>query len=553
MTGGLDKSFAVLAKTRNEAATGMLLKLLDAASSEVRLAALRAVARRRSAAAQLELLRRWHTFSGRSKSIVAEHTGRISAVLRDAVLSADEQLCGNACDVVQRLREYDLIPALITAAEDRANPLADLAADTLLALAEMLFDELAGPRDYRNRRDPQLVRNFVLGALESSLARFDQHRRREILEAFLLLASRENSLLKGLLNHVHEKVYLATVSLLTSSRRPGVMRLLLSYLDDQHAPTTIHSILTRRSDVPFLRHLARKVAGGLSPNVKINLKRIDAFSWLRDDLSILLALSEEEQRGIVVLVMASGMNRLRAFEVVRFVLRRGGTEGRRAAAEVLHHFTGAEANELMLASLADDDAQVQASVIGHLRERGIPGAMQRLVELIDSPHEEVREAARGSLTEFCFERFLGAFDTLEESVRRNTGRLVKLVDPTAVAQLRDEFQTPSRNRRLRALGMAMAMQVAPQVESDVILTASDPDQFLRCEAARALADCDSETASNALRELLLDRVASVQEAAEQALAAQHARAVAAASRTGRSPATLPPAPSPPPVAPTEVP
>ena len=43
------------------------------------------------------------------------------------------------------VREFDLIPALINAAEDEANPNRDLVAATLLSLAETLYDELERP------------------------------------------------------------------------------------------------------------------------------------------------------------------------------------------------------------------------------------------------------------------------------------------------------------------------------------------------------------------------------------------------------------------------
>ena len=122
---------------------------------------------RRSAAGQRELLRRWHTLSKRWKKIVADSGGRLSNAIRDAIVSRDEQLQLNGCDAVLTLREYDLIPALITAAEESSNPQAEHSAETLLLLADALCEELAAPRDYQNRRDPRLVhagrRQYVLG------------------------------------------------------------------------------------------------------------------------------------------------------------------------------------------------------------------------------------------------------------------------------------------------------------------------------------------------------------------------------------------------------
>ena len=111
--------------------------------------------------------------------------------------------------------------------------------------------------------------------------------------------------------------------------------MLINYLNDAHAPTTIHSILARRHDVSFLRHLLRHVAGDLTTNMRLNLRRIASFVWLRDDLSVLAALNDEEQGGVIQLAMASAMNRLEVFEVVKYVLKNGGPVGRRSALAAL--------------------------------------------------------------------------------------------------------------------------------------------------------------------------------------------------------------------------
>ena len=215
--------------------------------------------------------------------------------------------------------------------------------------------------------------------------------------------------------------------------------------------------------------------------------------------------------------MLSGVNRLDAFEVVRLAIKQGGNLAKSYASSCLEEFHGAEANQLVLECLHDPDGQVRANVVGQLRERGIPGAMQQLLGLIGSPDPRLSEAARGSLNEFTFERLLGSFDLLSEDVAESTGRLVKSIDQRAVEKLKVEFRSPSRTRRLRALAMSIAMGAVQEVEPEVLEMASDPDLFLRVEAARALAQCDSPAAGQLLRERLLDPSPSVQEAAEQSL------------------------------------
>ena len=76
----------------------------------------------------------------------------------------------------------------------------------------------------------------------------------------------------------------------------------------------------------------------------------------------------------------------------------------------------------------------------------------------------MRNAARESLAEFSFDRFVSAFDMLDDEVRRTTGSLVRKINPDAVVTLAEELRTPSRGRRLRALAIADAMDVIEQLE-----------------------------------------------------------------------------------------
>ncbi len=519
MSDGLELTFSVLAKTRNEAAVPVLLDALDAPDRSVQVGALRALLARRSAAGQRELLDRWHTLSRRWKKIVADSGGRLSSAIRDAILSPDEQLHQNGCDAVLTLREYDLIPLLVKAAEDTANPRAEHSAETLLLLADSLCEELAAPRDYQNRRDPRVAHAHVAGALEQSVARFDHHRRREIVEAFLMLAGHNNTTLHHILQRPHDKAYVTLAHLLSNSPRRGVMRLILDALDDPRTPAVMYGILARRKDVSFVRHMLRRFADEVPKTAQRNLKRIDSFSWLRDDMNLLSALNGEEQRGAIHLIMASGMSRLRVFEVIDFILTHGATEGRREAASALNEFRGEEASASVLRALDDEDPLVRATAVSQLRERGTRGAMATLLNLIDSPHEVVREAAREALAEFTFERFLATFGTLDDETLAETGHFVKRVDPNALEGLQNELKSPIRVRRIRAIQMAVAMTAVAEVEPLLIELLYDDDHVIRAATAEALIQSPSATSRMALRNVILDRSQIVRDSAERTLQA----------------------------------
>ncbi|MEX0937811.1 MAG: HEAT repeat domain-containing protein [Pirellulales bacterium] len=513
----------MLSKTENEAAVSALLPALDSPHQWIQEEVLRALMERRSPTGQREVLRRLHQVSDRWKEIVGRYQGRMSTALRDAVLGTDRQMCINGCQAILWFNEYDLMPVLISiaenkgAAEDQSHPHSDRVAVTLLDLAQQLHTEATGPRDYRIRRDPQLVRRHVLGSLELSIGRFMQHKRKEIVEAFLVLADRGNAVLKQILRDPHHACYLTLVEALAHSSRSGVMRLMLSFLDDPQAPSAALSAIAHRSDAKFLRLLLYKV--GYSPSVPVaqNLKRVSTIPWFRGDLAVLDDLDERAQQGAVSMAMASGIKRQEVYHVVRHLLQKGNLGGRRAAAGALADFSGAEANALALATLDDPDPQVQAQVLGQLRQRGIPGAVSRLLEKVSSPHTVVREAVRKALSEFSFEKYLASFDMLDEASRQTTGALVRKIDPQLVPGLVREMQTPSRVRRMRALAVARATRTVRELEGQILELLADDDHMVRAEAAKSLALSDSATARPALTEALGDRSISVQEAARASL------------------------------------
>jgi HEAT repeat protein len=514
----LATTLSLLGKTPNEAALPLLISALDSPAQVIQDGALRALLDRRHPLGQREIIKRLHLAGDRWRPIIDERRGRLSHGLRDGVLSADPQMCFNACQAILWFAEYDLMSALVAAAEDETHVNAELAAQTLLSLAAGLYTELSAPRDYNNRRDPQLVRSHVLGTLEGSVKRFNRHQRSEVVDAYLMLASRDNVALKQILQDPHHSTYLAIVNGLLHSQRGGVIRLLLSYLDDSHAPTAAMSVLTRRTDRKFVEHLLRKIGYQPSTVASHNLRHVESIAWLKQDRTLLADLDENAQHSAVQLLMASNVKRAEALETIKFLILGGKPAGRLAATKALATFNGADANHLAMQALGDVDPRVQAAALVQLRPRGIPGALTRIVELIDSPHAIVREAAKESLSEFSFDRYLAAFDMLEEEVRRSTGVLVRKINPAAVSLVAEELRAQSRTRRLRGLSVAGAMGCVQELVDIVIRLMSDQDHIIRTEAARVLGQCDNEKARQALRTAIEDRSSGVRETAQRSLA-----------------------------------
>lgn len=305
------------------------------------------------------------------------------------------------------------------------------------------------------------------------------------------------------------------------------MLLLLSFLDDPQPPSAALSVISNRADLEFVRGLLSKIGGETGYAVARNLRRIKSVAWLRDGGSLLGYLDESGQEAAVRLVMSADIARARAYSVIEFLLLHGAPGGRRAAAEALAEFSGADANALALSALDDPDPQVQASAVSQLRGRGIPGVLPRLLDMVDIPHAAVREAVRDALDEFTFEHFLRMFDMMDDPLRQSTAALVRKIDPDTVPQLRAELESKLRSRRLRGLQIAEIMGLVLELEPVIIGLLGDEDHMVRAEAAAMLARCPSGASRRALQTALGDRSTTVREAARRSLDAQARTAPAA--------------------------
>lgn len=517
MSNGLRTTFEVFSKTKNEAAVNVLVPALESPHPQIQEGALRSVLDRRSVVGGREIVRRLHTVNERWRQILEERRGRMSKVLREGLLGEDPQMCANSCQAILWFREYDLVGPLLNAVEDHSHPQSAMICETLVSMSDLLYEEVSTPRDYSDRRDPQLVaRNFVT-VLENSLSRYNQHKRGEVIESFLILAKRDNAQLKRILQDPHNSAYLAFIDTLSHSRRPGVIGLLLSMLDDVRPPLAAIQIVAKRTDPRFVQQLLRSIGEQPSDNVDRNLKRAESIAWAAPGAGVLAKLDDKLQHGAVQTVMASGMPRLQAFKTIKYLLQHGKPGGRRAASEALAEFQGAEANALAQKAANDKDPEVQAHALRQFRQRGMPGALPLLIERIDSPYEVVREAARGSLGEFSFARFLAGFETLDDEVRASTGSLVKKVDPNSSTLLEAELTSKVRSRRLRGLAMVEAMGMATEVQETIIELLNDEDHMIRQEAVQVLATLDTPAVRSALTAALDDSSPMVREAASNVL------------------------------------
>lgn len=397
---GLATTFRVLTETPNKAAVRALVAALDSPFVAVRRRAIESLITRQTPGGKREVLARIDQLDGEGLEFFRRNASRMMPTLRSAVLDAGDSLRSNACRAALLLGEVDLIPSLASALECSSGTAAAELGQTLLGLAERLAEQLSQSKAEPGRRDPRTVRDSVLGPIERAIADYGKHGRDELLEAFAMLVPAANPTLRNLLSSARNPAASALHDCLSHSARPAIMQLVLDLLDDAKAPLAAITATARRADAAFVRRLLRRVADCPSPGLRRNLRRIHSFAWLQDECPLVDDLDGREQEAALALSLMTATPRGQTFRLIRRLVRGGKPDGRRAAARMLEEFAGAEANDLALLALDDPDPVIQASALGQLRRRSIPGALPRLLQMAESPYPEVRRTAQEGLAEF---------------------------------------------------------------------------------------------------------------------------------------------------------
>jgi HEAT repeat protein len=520
VTDGLDRTWTILANTPNQAAVPVLLSALTSRHSEIRMGAIRSLVLRRSVDGHAEIIRRFESFRELEQlaltQAIHQSTHQMKTALRDAVLAEHAELCESACHIIVLGKVYDMLPTLVKAAENRSHRHSDQAAATLVQLALLMHQEISGESAERTC-DPFFMRRQVLTSLERSLTIYQAHRRVEIVDAFLLLVTSDNATLSKILDDPRDPCHQPIVASLSTSAVTSVLDLLTQFLQDTRVPGSVLSIIAKRQDRKFLNHMLGRLGLPLSLRVAQNMKRLTSITWLQQGREVLPQLDGQAQAVAAELAAASALDRAAVFQLLAFLLKMGAPDGRRASCDALATFSEPPATQLILGALGDSHPSVKAAAARQLRRRQAPGAMEKLVAMLDSPSPEVRDAARSSLSEFSFARYQASFDGLDTVVRGNTGKLVRKVDPNAVRRLSEMLSSASITVKRRGLEMAMAMGAADDVCEQLIILADDQDLGVRAHALTALGYCTRSAAKAALRKAEHDQHRSVYGAARASL------------------------------------
>jgi len=515
---GFQVTLTQLAHLPNRTAAKVLGVGIDGSVPVVRAACIQAYSKRTDVYSQRNFLARLRRFTPSEIASLEVQTENFRGTIRSVLASDDDSLARAACHMVVSRRAFDEIPALVTAASRTdAEGVANAASAACLQLARTLHDAIASYSQKPSGPDPSFPRRWAVTALGKAVDQYSDHRRLELVEAFLLIAPTEHPTLLRVMCDDDHPAHETLISSLRTSPSVGAISLLARQYDNPKALKSLLEIAANRTDAAFRTAFLEALGYPVSERVLNNAMRVGRIRCIEKPTADWFELSDEQQASAMQLVGNSAFSRRTKLEIIEQFLQHSAPLARRMACNALAAISTTEAVERLEQLLDDDDLQVVALAAKALHERGVPDIAPKLSELLDNENREVSSIARIALREFTFAKFINQFDDLSQHDRDEWGQVVVHTDPTAIEQVTRELGAATLTRKLRGLQMTASMGVGEELEKILLKLSEHSDVAIRVEFVRSLAKCRSRAIGAAICDASADPNTAVRNAADQAI------------------------------------
>ena len=525
---GVERTLRALVTAVDPAADSLLLVAAVSNEPELRVGAVRALARRATTAGHAALVDRWQSLAADARATLLAEAERPSLVASlEGFLTGDNpKRSEQALMFVRHGLVISAIPALVRRAI-KNGPDAATAGAIAVELARTLQQRQLTPPGQRgeNHVDPAFARGAAIAALTEAVQ--GGLASRPLLDAWLEIVSGSDETLLQVLRDRSHAAHAGVIDRLGNASGQGLVALMHSLLGDATTPRWVLEAIAARADADCLDLLLAPFAERVGLRVTQNLAKLKTFGWLAEErLGELLAWTERTLTGAVRGAAASGVSRRLLTQLIEYVLAAGGLDvgpgvgeqARLAAAEAIDRIPPHLAARAMDFALQDPAPPVAAAAGRLVKKKQLPGAAKTRVEMRDHPDDSVRQAAQGSLKGINYGSLRDAAPSLTDDQLRRAGAIVGKADPLALERLPAELRAGAAPRRIAAVEMTETLGVVDEVSENLIKLTRDKDAGVRAEAARVLGvSLGGGQVVRRLAELLTDPAIAVRDAAERSL------------------------------------
>lgn len=524
MTGPMYKTFGVLSSSASPEAMNLLIAALESSLESISLAAAGALLDRDGTQGQREILTRFPQLLPAVQQSLQARAERFDAQLRQLLVQGSSEQRKEGIEAVRRLHAVDQIPQLIQLLCRNDLPDLDSVAACLADLVNLVEEEV------RQTSVTDASRNIVMSRRDRALAHLDQaiSQRYEslvvkdpVIEGVLILGPATHNTVKKVLWQAAADCRERAGRMLMTSTHPKVMRQVLETLRQSYPHPKAFEAVATRTDIEFLCELISAAYAKSSGTLEKNLKQIEHLAWLEGPNPPFDLIPQALQPALLSLVYCTKVAPEFKSLTQDWLLRHGGPAGRMAAADKAALVDEDVIQDVLVESLDAADENVQAWAVTQLREHAVPATFGLLLERLESPSPEVRDAVRAELSDFNLERVLGLLDELDQSAALRVGELLRKIDETALRKLQHDLQHAVRPKRIRAAMSVVKLGYQQDLLQPLLDLAADQDFLIRRTMAELLGTVLEPEVLPVLERLSQDLHPRVRDAALRAVTHWH--------------------------------
>ena len=495
MTRGVDLTLQVIARSKNQAAVNLLESAFQSTNEMVRNLAGKILVARRSGQGLEAIIRNFDPANPDLVKLVNDSRDKLIPGLCGAIVDKDIAFARQAFRLAFTQNFYEVLPTLAAyclgpGGQDGGG--LSLNSDFLKFL-----NRYTSALDKNDPVEHQLLHNTLLPELSKILIQKVKEYRFTRQELTLTVYLQLYPFFSGAgvdhdlhlqLRLPNSPVYVASYRRLLREKESYLFQLITRCLDRLHPPPLILQIVSERADIPFLTALFKSVKKPLTLEHKTNLANLPPLSWIGQIDSFLDQFDVESQCGLVLLLQNISMGENEVAACLQKIFEHGKGAGRLAALSALAAFSGADICQVIWDATGDEDPAIQVEALTQLNSREMPGAAARIMQFVESPHEEVRDTIQKLLPNFRFSRFMQTFEQLDDERRRRMFNLVRQLDKQTPAELSKMLGTGEPLIRAKALlCIDYCREIVPFVEDALCeVLAHDEMPKLRSKAAEQL-------------------------------------------------------------------
>nr|WP_271958140.1 hypothetical protein [Rubripirellula sp.] len=485
---GQELSYAVLGRTRNEAAVDVLLSCLDSDLHEHQDMALSTLMQRREDRVPAKLLARWQQLKTSDHLLLKTRKTWFEGAVSQALKHRGSDTL-TAIAAAESLELTKFIPMLVDLGETgETEEIRQRATSATLKLAHILGGRARCDRDAPTFRNPALER------LHESLGNINKHGNLALADAFLVLSLWGDSELRKVMREPTPIRKLILERFLESSHI-GVLDLLAGSIKRRQMDDHATALIQKRNDHAFRSVFLNSITPDPSSVVLKNLANIGMPASCRGDEKLLGKINENQIPALLHLYATCGTNPVKTLHLIASVAEKKNPAYDSVVCFALSQCSVPDSEIIVRAALhiANDETEVINNENARL--------LQRLIALIDHKDENIVRGIRRVIQPLHAESMLHRFQDLRPRSRRILGRVVMMVDPDALQRVSDAIRHPVLKNRIAAIAMADALAVVDLLSDSFEHIVQEDHLEARISAAEVMANAHGDATFGVLKKL----------------------------------------------------